>query len=357
LNTKPQTYQPDLKTDTFFDFDQYINQINYNENVINNIVVKRYVCFRQNDSEMNVSIADNIFSFSLVRDKFSSKSSCIIICSKDNSKILDYCLDKIKQFGIDKDHDILLIDDRSKTDDILKLSDKYNTSYLRIENNNDIFNYAMINNIGAMYCLHKNKELLIFYNNDLWPENKKTLPNLIKQHIKNKASITGCRLLYPTKQEYDNLGNPQHLLKEYFNKLYDTIQHGGIYFYKINNMLMPNHLWRFYSKNNSMAKNNNRCFAVTGAIHIINIKDFFDLRGYNIGMGISFQDIGLCIEACKQNKTVYYIGSECMYHAESLTNVLEKVTSTQDHLSDNLLFQYIYSLDLLNILGYKFQPQ
>ena len=51
------------------------------------------------------------------------------------------------------------------------------------------------------------------------------------------------------------------------------------------------------------------------------------------------------------------LASEYMYHAESLTNVLEKVTATQDHFSDNLLWQYIYTLDLINILGYKFQPQ
>ena len=349
------TEQPDttdLSKDTFFDFNKYIDTIDYHQDAINKIYVQRHVAFKKSDSEMTVSFGYNAIDFSLIRDRFSSKTSCLIIASKDNSNILEHCLNKIREFEIDKDHDILLIDDRSKTEDILKLSDKYNTSYLRINNEADVFNYSVLMNIGAMYCLHKNKSLLIFYNNDVWPKNKKTLPNIIKHHKKNKAAITGCLLTYPTQQGYKELKNTQHYLKESLNNLYDTIQHGGIFFHKTKTSWMPAHLWRYYPKNNPMACNNNRCFAVTGAIHIINTKDFFDIKGYNIGMGIAFQDIALCIEACLQNKIVYYVGTECLYHGESLTHILEKITETQELVSDNLLWAYLYGQKIANVIGY-----
>ena len=357
MNTTQQLPPRDLRTDTFLDFKKYIQKINYNSEITNTITVERYLVSK-NNSELNVSVVDNLVNFSLLRDKFSSKPGCIIICSKDNSHILKYCLEQIKKYGIDKEHDVLLVDDRSQTMDILKLSDEYETSYLRVENNNDIFNYSLLNNIAAMYCLNKNKELLIFYNNDLWPENEKTLPNIIDLHKKNKASITGCRLVYPTKEHYEELGNPQHLLEKYFDQLYSTIQHGGIFFDSPahSNYPAPSHLWRFYPKDTSMACDNNRCFAVTGAIQVINTKDFFDIQGFNIGMGGAFQDIALCIEAFKQNKIVYYVGSEHMYHAESLTNVTEKITLTPDYASDYLLWEYLYGIHIVYILGYRYFP-
>lgn len=357
MNTTGQEPLRDLTKDTFFDFDKYIDTINYNTEITNNITLERYVVSKK-ASELNVSVINNVVSFSLIRDKFSSKPGCLIICSKDNSHILEYCLKQIKKYDIDKDHDVLLVDDRSETMDILKLSDKYETSYLRIENNNGVFNYSILNNIASMYCSNKNKELLIFYNNDLWPENEKTLPNIIDYHKKNKAAITGCRLIYPTKQHYEQLGNPRHLLEKYFDEIYNTIQHGGIFFDSPahSNYPMPSHLWRFYPKDTSMACNNTKCFAVTGAIHVVNAKDFFDLKGFNIGMGGAFQDIALCIEACKQNKIVYYVGSEYMYHAESLTNVIEKITLTPDHISDNLLWEYLYGVNMTYLLGYRYLP-
>jgi GT2 family glycosyltransferase len=291
----------------------------------------------------------------LIRDRFSSNKNCIIICSKDNSHILKYCLNKIKENNIDQYNDILLVDDRSVSKDILNLSDEFSTSYLRIENTSNIFNYSMINNIAAMFACNRNKELLIFYNNDLWPENENTLPNIIEKHKQSKASITGCRLVYPQKKHYEELGKPQHLLSEHMDMLYNTIQHGGIFFYPVQNHKYPGprHLWRFYEKNTPMATYNTSCFAVTGALHVINTKDFFDIKGLPISMGISFQDIAICIEACLNNKTVYYVGSEYMYHGESLTNVVEKTNSCSEQTSDFIFWQYLYGPYIDNLIGYQ----
>ena len=340
---------------TFFDFNNYLATINFAENKKNLITVNDFLLSTNENNDIIANIVPNNTTFSLVRNKFSKHENCIIICSKDYGSILSYCLNKIKDFGIDKDYDILLVDDRSATEEILLLSDKFNTSYLRVDNSNDIFSYSLINNIAAMYCANIGKKRLIFYNNDLWPDKKETLPNLVNKHIKNQSCITGCRLLYPTEKEYDNLGRPQHILKEYIDKLYDTIQHGGIFFVQGGfGALSPSHLWRYYNKNTTMACVDSRCFAVTGAIQIIDTEDFLSLKGFNIGLTAAFQDISLCIEACKKDKAVFYIGSEYMYHAESLTIVNENITDkTNGLVSDNLLWAIMYSKQLPLIIGLR----
>jgi GT2 family glycosyltransferase len=187
----------------------------------------------------------------------------------------------------------------------------------------------------------------------MWPSNESTIPNLIDYHIKNNSCITGCRLIYPSKIEYQEIGNYEHFLGKTIDMAYSTIQHGGITF--LNNFqlqcLTPLHLWRYYPKDTARACYNNVCDAVTGAMHIINTIDFFDIKGLNIGLGTSFQDIALCIQANQHNKFVHYVGSEAMIHAESLTHSKEQITKSKLYMSDNLIWRYFYGPVLYNTLG------
>ena len=52
------TEQPDttdLSKDTFFDFNKYIDTIDYHQDAINKIYVQRHVAFKKSDTEMTVS--------------------------------------------------------------------------------------------------------------------------------------------------------------------------------------------------------------------------------------------------------------------------------------------------------------
>lgn len=320
-----------------------------------------------NNQEIQITSEKNTFDFSLLRDRFTNKKSVLIICSKDNSDILKYTLEKIKSYNIDKKHDVFLVDDRSVDDSILELSDVFNTSYIKIFNRQNIFNYSIINNIAASYARARNKEVIVFYNNDLWPESSDSFDKIFDQHITNQSDITGCRLIYPTKDQYDEIGRPQHLLDNYLDKIYGTIQHGGIHFivkpssfidnrraFISNNLVLaPVHTWRFYDKKIALANNNSFCYAVTGALHIVNTDTFFDLDGFNIGLGTSFQDIDICLRAFAKNKKILYIGNQCMIHAESLTSAREKMINTQEFSSDNVLWDCCWGLVLPNVLGYQ----
>lgn len=361
-------------TDTYMDisqyavcpFDELINSTTFDDNKYNSFVFQQIILdITENENKVNYSIYDNHKRFGLLRNRFNvNHKNLIIICSKNNSHILKYSLQKIKLSNHIK-YDILIVDDGSISDDILKLSDEFETSYLRIESNDNIFNYSIINNIASIYAKFFDKETIIFYNNDLWPSCNNSLHNLLVKHHHYQSGISGCRLLYPTEQEYTNIGKPQHVLKESIHKVYDTIQHGGIYFspyikdistkkYKI---YYPNHIWRFYPKTTKLSCLDSRCFAVTGAINIISTDNFYKLNGFNQSLSTSFQDIDLCLRAVEKHLAVYYIGSEDMYHAESLTVAQIQINNNERHekitLSDNILWGLLWQKRAPNLLGYE----
>lgn len=358
-----------LKTDTLFPFEIFKNSCSFGEGIKNSFLFQKFNFIVENHTDIECKVTDNTYTFCLQRNRFNEQNkSIIIICSKDNANILEFTLKKLDDFEILKQHDVLLVDDRSSTSDILSLSDKYKTSYLRIENSDNSFNYSVINNIAVSYANIYNKELLIFHNNDLWPKDKNSLDNLIRKHFEYKSTISGCKLIYPSKEEYKEIGKPLHVLNDYIEQAYETIQHGGVFFLlrpsvfpdknrffgNSNLVLSPSHLWRFYDEDNHIASKDSLTQSVTGAIQIISTKDFISLGGLNIAMSIAFQDIDLCLKAIENNMTINYIGSETMVHAESITNAKEQVTKTIDFSSDHVLWDLLWGVKLPYLLGYVY---
>lgn len=331
----------------------------------NNINLNKTVFFTENGRVGFDTYANN-YSYTLHINKFTNSKSVIIICSKDNENILAYTLQKIKSFNLHTEHDILLVDDRSTSDQILRLANEHSVSYLRIDNDQNIFNYSAINNIAVCYAKLFQKETLIFWNNDMWPDTYDSVRNILNKHRLYNSGITGSKLIYPSSQEYEEIGKPQHLLQQYLDQIYNTIQHGGIHFIPKGSkffdpnrkflsseiVLAPSHTWRFFDRNLPIASSDNRCYAVTGALHIINTDLFFEIGALNIGLATSFQDIDLCIKVLSHNKSIYYIGSETMIHAESLTNAKEKISQSKEYQSDDILWDILWGVNIPRILGF-----
>lgn len=345
-----------------FDFNNIINNLSIGQ--AQNIDVNNLV-FYINDNNISCNVSINNFTHQLIHNRFTKNKSVIIICSKDNGVVLDFTLNKLIKANTHLEHDILLVDDRSLSPDIEKLSNKYNLSYLRIDNQHDIFNYSVINNIAAGYAKVLGKELIIFYNNDMWLSENNSLKNIIEKHKKYNADISGCKLVYPSKEDYEKIGKPQHLLNSHLHLIHNTVQHGGINFiirksafkdnarsyYNNNTALSPVHAWRFYDSNLPMVSIDARCAAVTGALHIINTNTFISLGGFNIGLVSAFQDIDLCLKAFAQNLSIYYIGSEYMYHAESITQAKENTAKSKYFFSDHVLWDILWGVSLPTLLG------
>lgn len=320
------------------------------------------------DKHLVYQLENNTYTFNLSINKFdATNEDIVVILSKDNAQILEYTLQQLDKLHILDRYDVLLVDDRSETNGIELLAKRYNLSYLRIDNANNIFNYSVLNNIAILYAKLYNKQICIFYNNDMWPHNEAALDNLVNKHKQFNSGITGCRLLYPSEQEYNDLGKPQHILSQILSNIYSTIQHGGIYFglkqtpfidprrnYIADNIVLaPMHSWRFYSKDHYFANLDSPCFAVTGALQIVNIQKFIDVGGFTPSLPTSFQDIDLCFKMIDHQIPVYYIGSEYMVHAESLTHFQQQLTKTQHFVSDNLFWDYVWGYRVPNMIGCK----
>lgn len=357
--------QQNIEEYTKFNFETKI-QVGINQ--INDIKIIRPVFDTVDRNQINCSLVEDRFTFFLGKNRFRTNSeSCIIICSKDNGKILSHTLEILKKYDINKTYDILLVDDRSSSSDILELSERYETSYLKISNNNDIFNYSAINNIAVMYAKSFDKKTILFYNNDLWPSSEDTIDNLVKKYNNYKSDILGCKLVYPTEQAYNEIDKPIHVLGPNMARVFDTIQHGGIHFilkqsvfsdskrtyYGEDVVLAPSHLWRFYEKNTNMASVDSKCFAVTGAIQIIATEVFVQLNGFNNGLCAAFQDIDICLRGVEIGLNVNYVGSEYMYHAESLTQAKEKDSYVGRINCDNILWDILWGRKLPKLLGYQ----
>lgn len=347
----------DISQYTIFPFIELANNSKFVLNHYNNFIFQQIV-FKVQDKQLDYTIYDNHKRFGLLRNRFNDNHKNIfIICSKNNGHILEYCLKKLRS-SVNIEYDILLVDDGSESNDILKLSDLFETSYLRIDSNNDIFNYSIINNIAVSYANFFNKKTIIFYNNDLWPSSPDSLYNLLSKHHTYQSDISGCRLLYPKEQDYIDIGKPQHILQDSISKIYNTIQHGGIHFITQKQIdkqeaYYPDHTWRFYPHNTSLANIDIRCIATTGAIQIINIDTFYKLNGFNHSLSGGFQDIDLCVKAIGKNLSNYYIGSESMYHAESLSITKHKSTNREIiSISDYILWGLLWQEKLPRLLGY-----
>jgi hypothetical protein len=344
---------PDINKYSEFNFDHSLNTAK------SNTLVSNSIAFSFREDNLVYSLHTNEFNFELQNNRFDdNKENIIIVLSKDNGIILEYTIKKLCEFGIDKQYDILLVDDRSITSEIYDISNRYNLSYLKIDNTHNVFNYSILNNIASLFAIKFNKTRCIFYNNDLWPGENTTLNNILSKHKTLSSGITGCRLVYPSEEEYNHLNKPQHILSSKLKLAYNTIQHGGIYFYPHKNILYPYHLWRFYPANHAMACQDTKCFAVTGALQIVDTELFVSLGGFNPILQTSFQDIDLCLRLVSRNLgCITYLGSEHMVHAESLTHFKDGIHNTNQALSDKICWNIIWQRTIFNLIGYSYSSQ
>lgn len=337
-----------------FSFDQLSELKEIQLNKTYDLVQKRLV-FQNTKVEGDKSITqvsknEDKFSFELRSNFFDSKNkSLIIVCLRDNASLLDFVLSKTIVSSKNNDCDILVVDDRSKDDSVFQVSQKYGASCLRCENSSNIFSYSTLNNIAVKIADVFNKETCIFWNCDMWPSDEETLGRLMSKHFKSGATLSGTRLVYPPVEDFQKLfPNVNHYFGEY-SRIAGRIQHGGMIYGKLPSPF-ADHQWRFYQKNHGLACVDTFVPSVTGAFWIISTKDFIEIGGLNPSLVSLCQDNDFCLKLLQAGKTVFYIGSEFLYHAESIFQQQHKVSHEVQN-GDGNLYNQIWSPKILNLLG------
>ena len=319
-------------------FDQEIENLN-------NFVVKQEELSLDKVIQQSNSIESSKYSFLKEEVKyicsFEQQSDwhpekvCVLIPTKDNLKLLNYTIRNLLEHKIHEIANIIIIDDRS-TEDLKSAVLAAGFSYLRVDNEKG-FNFSMLNNIAAKICYDKNIKEVILWNSDLWCVSKYWLMDLLAQHEKESATITGTKLIYPPKNmSLNNIENTENI-KRYFpemlGKWRDTVQFGGDMFY--DNAF--HHYGRFKGKLEHRVNSDRGATFITGAFQIINLEKFIKLGGLNPSLAKNFQDVDWCLKVIEYGDKVLYLGKDkYFYHDESA--ILHDKKNDQKMVSDQILF-------------------
>ena len=260
---------------------------------------------------------------------------CAIITIKNSKNLLEYTLKNLKDHKLSDYCDLLIVDDRSDSEDIKELSEINLNHYMRVEYD-DVFNFSVVNDIGANFAINEGYEEIIFWNSDLWIKSREDLETFFDTHKKEQSKITGAVLVYPPKE--------QSFRKDLSEKIRNTVQFGGCFSQMKNGGLHPMHFGRYLDPTDSLFKYNKHDIFMTGALILIDSELFKEVRGFNPNMAVNYQDVDLCFKCVERGAKPLIISEGCkFYHDEGVT-----MTSLDDQkAADSVIYAKIWANDKL----------
>ena len=294
-----------------------IYKYNFNKKIKNNIFSIQQLHVKSQPSFYNQFVNEFVvfemtYKGEYIEAKnYNSDLPLLLLSIKDNSELLKTTLNNLRTYGIDALSNILVIDDRPSNELNKKTANNFECSYLKVVNNENIFNFSMLHNLAVhiVQQKHKNLKTIILWNSDLWAKDSQTVPELLKLHKENQSTISGTKLVYPD-QTFDYC-QPSKA---------NTVQFGGSMFGPRTDMvgLFPFHLYRGYSPEDEKVNCNKGELFITGAFMIVDAKWFIKSGGFCPVFTVALQDADLCLRAILQSKKVFYFGKNLeLYHYES----------------------------------------
>ncbi len=218
----------------------------------------------------------------------------IIIPNKDNEDSLRLCIDSIKEKSTYKNHEIIVVENNSTTEEIfayykeLENDDKVQVVYWK-----DIFNYSAINNFGAA---HAKGEYLILLNNDTEIITEEWIELMLGQCQRKEVGIVGTKLYYP-----DN-----------------TIQHAGVI---IGLGGVAGHVYTGSQREEvgyfARAILQQDLSAVTAACIMVKRSVYDEVNGLNETLKVAFNDVDFCLRVREKGYLIVFEPQVELYHYES----------------------------------------
>jgi len=271
------------------------------------------------------------------QDNYDNTKPTAIIPIRDCSNIITMCMESMKKSNTFELINVIIVDDRS-TEDIKSIADDYGVSYLRVDYDST-FNFSMLCNLAAKVCYDLGNSQVIMWNADLYIADRVNLERLLEKHNEKKSSISGAKLLYPPlKYSTCNEEDTQNILTHFPNmagRWRGTIQFGGDVWIKTSGpiKLSPDHAFRF--TNDKQANIDRESSFVTGALQVIQVKDFIDVGGYNPSLEKNFQDVDVCLAL----KNAWFFGKDIeFYHDESPVFSAHNNKLSNQLISDHTLY-------------------
>jgi GT2 family glycosyltransferase len=154
--------------------------------------------------------------------------------------------------------------------------------------------YALANNMGAGEA---EGEVLVLMNSDVIPDRAGWIEMALGRLARLPPfSVIGPKLIYAD----------------------DSLQHAGMYFYRLPNGYWQNfHYWKGYGRHFAAAERERIVPAVTGACMIIRKADYLAVGGFTADYIIGdYEDSDLCLKLRERNGVPLYMPSLELYHFE-----------------------------------------
>lgn len=219
----------------------------------------------------------------------------IIILSKNHPDILELCLKSIEIKSKYNKKEVIIVDNGS-TPEVKQKTEEYAEAkgytylYRPME-----FNYSVLCNIGVAAA---HGEYLLFLNDDIEAAEDAFIEKLLQYAVLPHVGAVGAKLLYPDS---------------------DIIQHVGI----TDLACGPSHKLATFSDAEEHYFGRNRwdydVLAVTGACMMVSREKYFQVGGFSDKMGVSYNDVDLCVSLYEQGFYNVICNHTFLYHHESLS--------------------------------------
>ncbi len=225
----------------------------------------------------------------------------VIILNKDHTDDLRTCVSSIVEKTTYKNYEILVIENNSEQQETFDYYEELKARYdcVKVLTWTDSFNYASINNFGAV---HAEGEFLILLNNDIEVIAPGWMEEMLGYCQRRDVGIVGAKLFYPD----------------------DTIQHAGVVIGMggIAGHILCRADGKEYGYNARLVTTQD-ISAVTAACLMISRDDFDSIGGFDERYTVAFNDIDLCLKVREQGKLVVFNPYVTLYHYESKSRGLE----------------------------------
>lgn len=236
-------------------------------------------------------------TFRVRRKPTGNPAVSIIIPTRNRLSLLRNCIESIESKTTYRNYEILVVDNLSSDARILEYFQSFGHRVIRYE---EPFNFSRLNNYAVGFA---EGEVLLFLNNDVEVIAPEWIDAMLEHGLRKEVGAVGCKLIYPN----------------------GSIQHAGIVLGMdpdgsravaghVFKRLKPGEMGYF-----GLAHVVRNLSAVTAAAMMTRKAVFEEVGGFDGGLGVSFNDVDLCLRLRQAGYLVVYTPYAELYHHESAT--------------------------------------